>query len=416
VARVLILCPTFDHADTLFASIASVRAQDFTDWEMAVVLDGSPPRTKAVVAAIAEHDRRVRAYAHPKSARYGELYRDPIIRESKAELVCHLSDDDVFLAGHLASLVAMLERAEWVTEAPLRLDPGQGSVWLPTNYGTAPMRQAIAARRQIPSGLNYVAYRREAYLRLPEGWTCAPWAAGASDLFMWSKFFKDARLTVACTAQTSALKFPSGIRARKAWKPEKRLAEIAPWLARAAEPGLARKLQLEASVFERLAMVFAVHGPGASLDEAFARAALEPAPSSAQPDPALDGAPMILPLTEAQSAEAAEAWRIARAYAAGDDDARGGMARAYSAEPDRWVQGARAIALALGADLGLAALEHCRRAHPRRPGLLAAAARLLIAEGRLAEAKPWIEELASGWPDDRGLGRLRTAAKLDAIR
>ena len=243
MAKVLVICPTFDHADTLFASIGSVRAQSFTDWEMAVILDGAPPRTSLVMNAIAGCDDRIHVYRHPKSERYGEAYRDPVIRGSNAEFICHLGDDDIFLHDHLSNLVEQLAQAEWVNQAPLRLNPHLQE-WLPANYGTGPMRRAMVEGKQITVGINYVAYRRDAYLRLPEGWSCAPWDAGASDVFMWSKFFNDKDLTVASSAVTSSLKFPSRIPTRQHRMPEDRLAEITPWLARAAAPGLAQRLRL----------------------------------------------------------------------------------------------------------------------------------------------------------------------------
>lgn len=82
MADVLILCPTFDHAETLFASTASVRAQTFRDWELVMIGDGAPDRTARIMAAISRVDPRIRYEPHPKSARFGELYRDSIIRAS----------------------------------------------------------------------------------------------------------------------------------------------------------------------------------------------------------------------------------------------------------------------------------------------------------------------------------------------
>ncbi len=71
MADVLILCPTFDHAETLLASTASVRAQKFRDWELVVIGDGAPERTAEIMAAIGLADRRIRYEQHPKSARFG---------------------------------------------------------------------------------------------------------------------------------------------------------------------------------------------------------------------------------------------------------------------------------------------------------------------------------------------------------
>ena len=96
MADVLILCPTFDHAETLLASTASVRAQKFRDWDLVVIGDGAPERTAEIMAAIGLADRRIRYEQHPKSARFGEVYRDPVIRASRAEVVLQLGDDDLW--------------------------------------------------------------------------------------------------------------------------------------------------------------------------------------------------------------------------------------------------------------------------------------------------------------------------------
>lgn len=406
MAKVLIICPTFDHADTLFASIGSVRAQSFTEWEMAVILDGAPPRTSEIMDAIANCDDRIRVYRHPKSERYGEIHRDPVIRGSNAEFICHLGDDDIYLPGHLSNLIEQLGQAEWVNQAPLRLNPDLHE-WLPTNYGTRPMRRAMAEGKQITSGINYVAYRRDAYLRLPVGWTCAPWEAGASDVFMWSKFFNDKDLSVASSAATSALKFPSRIRSRRRWSPETRLAEITPWLARAAEPGLAQDFRRNASIFNRILVLFAVHGPGKDLTEAFARAGLASAAATAPPAPAVNGAPMVLPLTKKQDAEAAEAWLMAKAYAGNDAGARHRVAAAFSRRAGEWLHGARVLSTILGVDAALDVVAHCKQTHPGKPGPLRVAARLLVEAGRREEAAAHLDELEAGWPDNPALAELR---------
>ena len=315
MAKVLILCPTFDHADTLYASIASVRAQNFTEWEMAVIGDGAPDRTFHILDAMMAEDSRIKAYRHPKSERYGEIYRDPVIRDSNAEFICHLSDDDIWTPDHLDQMITLLEHAEWANQAPLRIFIEGGAEWWPINHGTPALRKTITRHFPLSAGINYVAYRRDAYLRLPEGWTCAPWEAGTSDVYMWAKFFQDPNLMVASSAVTSAIKFPSSVGARKQRSPEQRMAEITPWLAKAAKPGLADGLRRSGSIRERMIQLFSVHGAGLcnTLDEAFEVAGFSPATQGTKPLPALNGELMILPLTEAQRLEAFSAWEQVRA-------------------------------------------------------------------------------------------------------
>ena len=315
MAHLLILCPTFDHADTLYASIASVRAQHFEDWEMVVIGDGAPQRTYDILEAICAEDPRIRFERHPKSSRNGEDYRDPVIRACDAQAICHLSDDDIWAPDHLDSMLELLDLGEWVTEAPLRVAPGGGQEWWPINHGTDVIRASVCRRVPPSAGINYVAYRRETYLRLPVGWRCAPPDAGPTDIFMWGKFFADPRLYVASTAATSVVKFASKQGARAGRTPEQRMAEIGVWLARMARPGLVDGLRRAGRVEGRFIELFTLHGCGSSptLGEAFHRAGMEPVAADVPPRPALNDALMPVPLTEAQLSEAERAWRLLRA-------------------------------------------------------------------------------------------------------
>lgn len=353
--KVLILCPTYDHVDTLYASIASVRAQHFTEWEMVVIGDGAPDRTFQIVDAITQEDPRIRAYHHPKSARYGEIYRDPVIRESEAEFVCHLSDDDIWMPDHLTQMIRLLEHAEWANQAPLRMLVGGGAEWWPINHGTPTMREAVTRHVTVSAGINYVAYRKDAYLRLPEGWTCAPWEAGTSDVYMWAKFFRNSSLSVASSAVTSAIKFPSSMGSRIRRTPEQRMAEITPWLARAAEPGFTDRICRSSSILTRMVTLFALHGAARcdNLEAAFKVSGFDPVSNALpiEPRPALNGEPMLLPLTAAQLREAHYAWVLVQATNNLSEEAESTLENLYSASgvaPKAWVKKIRALASIAG--------------------------------------------------------------------
>lgn len=315
---ILILCPTHDHADTLFAAIASAQAQTLSNWEMVVLCDGCPARTQTVLEAITQRDGRISTVRFPKSERFGENHRDPVIRQSRARIVCQLSDDDLWLPDHLAVMTQLLEHADWANQAPLRLQPDGQSDWWPVNMGTPQMKRSQAAGIPLSAGPNFVAYRREAYLALPEGWTCAPREAGPSDSYMWAKFFRQPGLRIASTARTTALKLPSQVESRKSLTPEQRLSELTPWLARLSEPGLERNLQASASILQRMVRLFAVHGAGETAGESALKAGLEIVDAREMTRPALQGAPMRLPLNEDQRAEMSLAHDFIRARETGD--------------------------------------------------------------------------------------------------
>ena len=368
MARVLILCPTFDHADTLFASTGSARAQRFADWEMVVIGDGAPERTAQVMAQICAADARVRYEWRPKSARYGEIHRDPVIRESNAEFVFQLSDDDLWAPDHIDTMLPLLERAEWVNQAPLRVAPTGEMEWWPINHGTAGIRASITAGIPVSAGPNFVAYRREAYLRLAEGWTCAP-PTSPSDAFMWAKFFRMPDLSVASTAATSAIKFPSTMATRKGRSPEQRMAELSPWLAKIAAPGLTDRLRAKARVRARMLSLFMLHDGGlaASWREAAEMAGLRPMPVDAPTVPAFNGMPMATPLSEAQCQNAEDAWLVMRAYdprSTDIADARAQLASRYGTALDQWIEDLGWFAHAAPAPIARGLVSHLRALFP----------------------------------------------------
>jgi hypothetical protein len=363
MADILILCPTFDHADTLFASIASAQAQTEQNWEMVVLCDGSPPRTHQVLDAIMRRDPRISSVRFEKSVRYGENHRDPVIRRSSARMVCQLSDDDLWLPDHLAVMRELLADADWANQAPIRIEPGGQADWWPTNLGTAAMRASLASGIPLSAGPNFVAYRREAYLALPEGWTCAPVEAGPSDAFMWSKFFRQPALKIASSARTTALKLPSQIAARKSLTPEDRLSELTPWLARLARPGLERQVQSGASVLQRLIRLFALHGTGDSPSESAALAGLAPGPADMPARPALDGAPMPLPLTLHQESELAMAHAFLHAASA-QPAVPSALADSLRLRPDFWRREAQNLAKLGRAEMVDPALALVQQAQP----------------------------------------------------
>lgn len=323
MASVLILCPTFDHAETLLASTASVRNQRFRDWELVVIGDGAPDRTAAIMSAISRADSRIRYEWHPKSERYGEPHRDRVIRESKAEAVLQLGDDDLWAPDHIDCMLELLRDADWAHEAPVRVNADGTAEWWPINHGTTQVRSSIVRNAPVSVGPNFVAYRRAAYLRLPEGWTCAP-PTGPSDAFMWAKFFRLPSLDVVGTAATTAIKFPSHIPGREGLDSIQRLTELQLWLARIAEPGCVRRLCAKASIHSRMLALYGIHDVSRtdSWREAMRECGFEPTAVDEPPSPARNGERMAVPLSLGQQQDAERALRDYRHQLASHDALR----------------------------------------------------------------------------------------------
>ena len=54
---VSIIMPTYNRADLIMDTIASIRAQTFTNWELIIVDDGSDDHSDEIVAGV--NDRRI---------------------------------------------------------------------------------------------------------------------------------------------------------------------------------------------------------------------------------------------------------------------------------------------------------------------------------------------------------------------
>ena len=310
--KTLIICPTHDHADTLFASIASVQAQRETDWEMVVICDGAPERTAQILDAICATDPRVRFEVHPKGDRLGEAYRDPVIRASDAEFICHIGDDDLWCDRHLGYMTQMLANADFAMQGTLELGSGGTWAWNFANCGTGTSRTLAGGTRPVllTAGLNCFAVRRSAYERLDRGWSPAPSGIG-SDVFMCVEYVKRRDMRIASSADVTFAKLPSRLE-RRDFGPERRLVELTPVLARINTTGYLSGRQREAVV--GMPVMRALHYAGArtcdSLEAALSAIGIRLGDVGETPTIAIGEEAMVVPLNQPQRVQCEMAWRL----------------------------------------------------------------------------------------------------------
>jgi glycosyltransferase involved in cell wall biosynthesis len=104
---VSILTPAYDVARFVGAAVDSVLAQDFPDWEMIVVDDGSRDGTAAVVAE--RRDPRIRLIAQENAG--VSAARSRAMAEARGEAILFLDADDWLAPDALTRLLAALARA-----------------------------------------------------------------------------------------------------------------------------------------------------------------------------------------------------------------------------------------------------------------------------------------------------------------
>lgn len=122
--EISVIIPTWNRARLLLETIASVRAQTFTDWELIVVDDGSNDDTAAAVASLA--DPRIRLLQLPHTGDVAAL-RNAGVAAARGTLLAFLDSDDLWEPDKLRA------QREAMREA-MREAGGAAEAWSYTGY------------------------------------------------------------------------------------------------------------------------------------------------------------------------------------------------------------------------------------------------------------------------------------------
>lgn len=108
MCRVSVVLPTYNRAHCLERSVASVLAQDYADWELILVDDGSTDGTAAVRARLSRQlGSRYRELVLPNAG--VSAARNRGIALASGEFVAYLDSDDVWLPEKLGMQIVELE-------------------------------------------------------------------------------------------------------------------------------------------------------------------------------------------------------------------------------------------------------------------------------------------------------------------
>jgi glycosyltransferase involved in cell wall biosynthesis len=156
---VSIILPTYNRAKFLPEALAAIRSQQWTDWELIVVDDGSTDETEAVVREPTAGWRQpVRYIRQENRGAYGA--RNTGLDHARGEYVAFYDSDDLWLPHHLADCVdAFSAHAEldWVYGACQRIDMATGALLTPSAFyenGTA--RPFLRLRHQAAGRLRII--------------------------------------------------------------------------------------------------------------------------------------------------------------------------------------------------------------------------------------------------------------------
>lgn len=107
---VSVIVPTMNRAEPLRATIQSVLAQTYDNWELIVVDDGGTDDTPAVVAGYAETDPRIHFLRYPEN-RGVATARNTGLRMAKGDYVAYLDSDNEWHPDFLEIMLRHLERS-----------------------------------------------------------------------------------------------------------------------------------------------------------------------------------------------------------------------------------------------------------------------------------------------------------------
>jgi Glycosyl transferase family 2 len=134
--KVSIILPTYNRAKFLPQAFASIRSQQFSDWELIVVDDGSTDDTRELVKDLS------RGWSHPvryiyqaNQGAYGA--RNTGLDLAEGEYVAFFDSDDIWLPHHLRDCVAALTvnlDVDWVYGACRIDDFATGRTLSPSTF------------------------------------------------------------------------------------------------------------------------------------------------------------------------------------------------------------------------------------------------------------------------------------------
>lgn len=116
VSLVSIIIPTYNRAHLIAATLDSIQAQSYTNWECLVIDDGSKDNTENIIEKYSEKDHRFRFLKRPNTKQKGaNACRNFGLEQCKGELVNFFDSDDIM---HPDKLTVQVKALKLHTESP----------------------------------------------------------------------------------------------------------------------------------------------------------------------------------------------------------------------------------------------------------------------------------------------------------
>lgn len=106
--KVSIIVPSYNRAEFIPATLDSILAQTFKDFELIFVDDGSTDDTEVILARYANHDERIRYIKQSNSER--AVARSNGMKHAQGEYIALVDSDDIWYPQKLEKQLEILER------------------------------------------------------------------------------------------------------------------------------------------------------------------------------------------------------------------------------------------------------------------------------------------------------------------
>ena len=128
-----VVIPLYNRADIVGDTIRSVQSQDWRDFEIVVVDDGSRDNPAPVIGAFG--DPRVRYIRQDNAG--GGAARNRGIEEARGRYIAFLDSDDLFLPGKLSTMAEALkgDDGRTVLYSRMKVDRGVDRYWIRPDRG-----------------------------------------------------------------------------------------------------------------------------------------------------------------------------------------------------------------------------------------------------------------------------------------
>jgi glycosyltransferase involved in cell wall biosynthesis len=201
-----VIIPTHSAHDTLKFAVLSVLDQTLAPERITIIGDGATEKVRSLAEELSDEFSVVEFQDNPKLGNRGENYRDQVIQTSDADFISYLCDDDLYIPNHLEVMSKHLENFDFVHPRPTFVNPDGSLFFLPSGIEIPKIKTWHKLDPpQNSISLSGASHTRQSYLSLETGWDAGPpeyW----TDLYMWVKFFSNAKVTTFTSPHTTTIK------------------------------------------------------------------------------------------------------------------------------------------------------------------------------------------------------------------